>query len=896
MSNENPKTLSIEENVFLLKCFKVFKLIENGVPVEVAALNQDSSSQPEKTAEDLGNTKNYAVKSQMEDEMVSRNLATNSLVLNSNSDKIISADIKDYRLKGEKIALNKVAKQSELFEKIAACYRNVYRKSESCAEVPSAENIYTHFFKILVDLCEEYESSYYSRYFIKISTTLLQFKSDAELLRDQTWAKATTLFNENLKTSNFPPQKHSIGSKEHDKTGDDNLLNIIDEDDMLLDNKTNSNISNKHLANKQLKNKGFFTTPTSPSWINNFLTQNEDENGIPNNEFIDGNDNDYLMENSNMYGKKRDSFASYNSFGDSHNPPPPSVAGSSAFDLPNTNILLDSNAINEIESSLMNLQQQNCMNSPDKSDILAMAAAEASNRKRKNSLRKPFEFSQAVSDEDDVRPPGFADFHNHNNYSALTNPTAEQKVSKKKKNSRRFTSSASSANLAGDKSDIKNSIYQQQIENLKKIGNRSATLFKGQLSQHQQNANNYDQQQLQYDSLFKNIKNNSGVVPTDLNFMKYDSNVEQQIKEQIMSNAALNSLYDDNTNFDRFSDLLANPNESYMNAQMKNNKVNASNYRESNYHYGKNFTNNFEKLYTSPAQLRSQNGNSGSNMISTIPEDPQAPLMNYQSFAKNNKSYSSVSSSNRSSKPAGRNNKFHFVTKKQLQQKNSKVPSDLSKTAGNNIINNSNYNSVMSYLNHLNNTGNRFSKISTDYGIPQGLQAGGFPNSNYNNNNNNNLLMKKMEDTIAEKNKTIADLTGKMETMKEEIGWLRKVVMTDMTAMRKTNSGKKTESDIISDDTQRDSPQQKTKDTKNVTVGSTGENGKPVDKKSLTLTSSSTPPDSDLDKIVNKKEASDLFIKGEDKAKTKEQVPSKNPRNKRFKFDFKVKKGNKLAA
>ncbi len=37
-----------------------------------------------------------------------------------------------------------------------------------------------------------------------------------------------------------------------------------------------------------------------------------------------------------------------------------------------------------------------------------------------------------------------------------------------------------------------------------------------------------------------------------------------------MANAALNSLYEDNTNLDRFADLLTDPDEAYQNAQLKN--------------------------------------------------------------------------------------------------------------------------------------------------------------------------------------------------------------------------------------------------------------------------------------------------------------------------------------
>lgn len=959
MVSDIEKTLSIDENVFLLKSFKVFKLVENGVffEEEVVQQQQQNSQHSNINHNDSNNNKlnntgklpsgNEVSKSHIEDEIVSRNLATNSLVLNNDSDKVISVDLNDYRFNGNMISLSKDNnnnssknnnnQSSELFDKVAACYNEVYCKGKQDSELATSSKIYEFFYNILVSLCDNYETCYYSRYFIKISQTLLQFKSDSELKRDAKWAEISTIFNENYKHSTTFLTNQNILSKANEKTINDNLLNIIDEDDLIIDNNNENILQNKHLTTKQLNNKGFFTTPTSPSWINNFLEQNDDDNGIMvnnsnnnnnnenNNHNNNNNNDDYLLGNNNLYGKKRDSFASYNSFGDSHNPPPPSIAGSSALGFPNANILMDSNAINEIESSLLNFQQQNVLKSPDKNDILAMAAAQVSNKNGQKSNQD----SQAVTDEDEPSTSfNDNDFKNDKkkDESLFAKNNTDKKISKKKKNSRRFTSSASSLNLLNDKANMKNSIYQQQIENLKKIGNRSATLFKGQLAQPpQQNIQNNDQQNLHYDPLAKNSNNNSAFLQADAHLMKYDADVEQQIREQIMSNAALNSLYDDNTNFDRFTDLLANPDESYLNAQLKNNRHNFANSGSNNYHYEKYPKDNFEKLYTSPVQMRPQNGNNEFKMISTIPEDPSAPMMNYQSFTKNtnsnsNGSYLGTSNSSRTGRPCRRSNKFHFVTKKQLQKKTSKLPTaspvDLSKINENNIINNSNHSSVMSYLNHLNSIGNRYPNINTDYGIPQGLQAGGFPiNSNYNNNNNNNLLMKQMEETIAEKNKKIADMTGQMEIMKDEISWLRKVVMQDVTSMKRTTSSLSNkqqmmmETDISATESQRTSPKEKTKEIKNITAyENTGENGQPGDKTCLQLTSSATPSDNNSNKEdsneknkVKKDEkektsGDDKCIKEEDKLASKEKTPSMNSRSKRFKFDFKIKRGNKLAA
>ncbi|XBW36687.1 hypothetical protein QEN19_002262 [Hanseniaspora menglaensis] len=856
--------LSLEENVFILKAFKVFKFIENGVPMDNELFNPSNLREKE----------SLLSKPQLEIEIATRNLATNSLVINNNSEKVVSINTKEYISKNSLVPFEHFSNHQENFDRVAACFNEVYARGKLQSENIISKSLYICFCNIITALCDEYETCYYSKYFIKISETLLQFKSDAELERDNTWANSASLFNENYKTSCTLKQKDAIVPKAHEKTINKNFQNKIEEDDLVIDN-TNANLENNKLNNKQLNNKGFFTTPTSPSWINNFLTENDDGNNNntseQNNDFMV--DNDYLM-GENFYDKKRNSFASYKSFDDNQNPPPPSIADSASFGISHSNILMDSEAVNRIETSLLNLQNSNFFGSPENNNFLS--AGDVSS-KRKQKIKNSDKINESLSVEED-------ESSSQRNYEKYINTDTLKTVLKKTK-PRKFNSSASTSNLVKDRPQYKNSIYEQQIENLKKIGNRSATLFKGQMAQQQQT---YDQHQLQYESLFKNIKANNNSVQNESDFIKYDADVEQQIKEQIMSNAALNSLYDDKTNFARFNEIGPTSDHQYLNVNVNDQKTES----ENNYYLNSAVKENYEKLYNSPVQMRSQNGNNGSNMISSISENQEAALMNYNSFTNNNKSLPSGNGKNKFGKHNGKSNKFHFVTKKELQQKSFRTsatsPEDVTKSNGNNILNNSNYSSVMSYLNHLNSTGNR-SIISSGYGVPQNYQADGFSNSTY---YSSSLLVKKLEDTIAEKNKKIADLSGQMESMKDEILWLRKVVMTEVTSSKTTPSSNKAETIINTMEVTKESPIEKSNNERRV---DTGENGNPDNKNPLNITNSTISRDQKTIFEKNKNESDIKFSDNDKKAVDKGKDIPKNLKKKKFKFDFKVKKGGRLA-
>lgn len=711
------------ENLFLLKSLKCFKLIDLGV-----SLLDHEDNQQQKLKMEINKDNNFSSK-----EISPENFNT----ITSFNDKVII--IKDHEF--EDAYGKNSADSKNIFEKIFQAYGQVFNNKALDFNL-----VYKNFYGIIHALINDYDNCEYSKFFIKMSKDSVQFKSEAELRRDQSWCHVASLF-----LKNYESKKLNIN------TLDDNLLKMLDVDmnDQKNEPSKAMNLQND-LANKDMNNKGFFTTPTSPSWINNFLA-NESTNQQK------ANDNMFLPTDMRKDDSKRNSLASSNSRGNSHNPPPPSIAGSSGFDFSNPNTLMGSRAINEIQSSLMNLQHINTLNFND-NDMLS----------GRNNDDFAIDTSHQASDNEELnqaymKTENFNNTYNTQNNDLTTNESTNKKSSKKA-NTRRFTSSASSSALNKDKNDIKNSIYQQQLENLKKISNRSATIFKGKLAN--QNTSNA------LDSLLKNTKNNLNKHQNS-DFGAYDADIEKQIQEQIMSNAALNSLYEDNTNLDRFADLLTNPDEAYQNAQLKN----TLNGRPSRRHYGNRMADiSFERLHNSPVQFKQV---FESDDIHTIPENsvPEAMQNNMKNI---NKAFSAPMSKNNSG------NKFNFVTKKQLKQNQQRrklqkaeqengalyygVPGDsnLSLDAARNaILNNNNYASVMGYLNHLNNSsrmvnGMDFNKRNN---IDYELSAYKESHDNY---------LRNLEGKIDAKDKRILDLEKKMESMKNEIDWLRSVVTKDM--------------------------------------------------------------------------------------------------------------------
>ncbi|SGZ41396.1 uncharacterized protein HGUI_03597 [Hanseniaspora guilliermondii] len=724
MSMISDHKFDFNENLFLLKSLKCFKLIDLGV-----SLLDHEDNQQQKLKMEINQDNNFSNK-----DISPENFNT----ITSFNDKVIIIKNNEFEDEFDKNSID----SKNIFEKIIQAYRQVFDNKSSNFNL-----VYKNFYDILYALINNYDNCEYSKFFIKVSTDSIQFKSEAELRRDQSWCHVASLFLKNYETK-----------KANVSTLDDNLLEILDVDMNINDQKNepskNLNLQND-LVNKDMNNKGFFTTPTSPSWINNFLSND-------NTNLQRSNDNMFLPTDMKKDDSKRNSLASSNSRGNSHNPPPPSIAGSSGFDFSNPNTLMGSRAINEIQSSLMNLQHINTLNFNDNDMI-----------NDRNNDDFAIDSSHQVSDNEELnqsymKPENFNNTLNTQNNNFINNES--NKKPSKKINSRRFTSSASSSALNKDKNDIKNSIYQQQLENLKKISNRSATIFKGKLAN--QNTNNA------LDSLLKNTKNNLNKHQNS-DFGVYDADIEKQIQEQIMSNAALNSLYEDNTNLDRFADLLTNPDEAYQNAQLKN----TINGRAPRRHYGNRMTDiSFERLHNSPVQFKQ---GFGSDDIHTIPENSVPEAMQGE-FKNINKAFSAPMSKNNSG------NKFNFVTKKQLKQNQQRrklqkaeqennavyygVPNDLNTSldaAKNAILNNNNYASVMGYLNHLNNNtrmvnGMDFNKRSNiDYELSAYKQS----QDNY---------LRDLEGKINEKDKRISDLEKKMDNMKNEINWLRSVVTKDM--------------------------------------------------------------------------------------------------------------------
>lgn len=816
------------ENLFLLKSLKCFKLIDQGVFL----LDHEDSQQQKLQMEMNQNDSN--TKSGKTNDFNKDNSSENFINLKNFNDKVIT--IKDHEFDDlfEKNSMD----SKNLFERVFQAYRQVFNNKSSDFSL-----VYKNFYNIIYSLINDYENSEFSKYFIKMSHDSVQFKSELELRRDESWSHIATLFLKNYKST-----------KSNVNTLTDNLLDILDDDMIINDEDDEPEASNSkrpdyithQLANKSMNNKGFFTTPTSPSWINNFLeTDNMNK--------MKTNNNDYMPLAIDMKNdqSKRNSMASSNSRGNSHNPPPPSIAGSSGFDLTDPNNLMGSRAINEIQSSLMNLQQSNFFsNINDNYDM--------DNQKANHDFA--IDTSQAVTDEEELqqksymKPENINDTLNTQQNDIFSNKDKGKKLKEnkvtKKNNSRRFTSSASSSNLKRDKNDIKNSIYQQQIDNLKKISNRSATIFKGKLAK--PNTPN-----AQLESLFKHTKNKVNKQQKS-DFGVYDADIEKQIQEQIMSNAALNSLYEDNTNLDRFADLLTDPDEAYQNAQLKN-TINGIPHKRQ---YGnKMVDNSMEKLYTSPVQFRQV---FGSDDIHTIPEHsvPETMMNDNKKF---NKAFSAPMSKNNSG------NKFNFVTKKQLKQNQQRkqmqkaqqeynanyhaMPNDSNSSleaAKNAILNNNNYASVMGYLNHLNNNTRMVNGM--DFNKRNNFNA--FDLSDH--KHDNDTYLKDLEIKINEKDKRIADLEGKMDIMKNEIDWLRSIVTSDMKSFKEESQDK--------------SP---------IKVDLRNNSNSPLEPGLLN--------DDD-------KEDMNKFVKNTNDEVDKETVGMKHKPNK-FKFAFKLKKGNnKLAA
>lgn len=715
--------LDFNENLFLLKSLKCFKLIDLGV-----SLLDHEDSQQQKLKMEINADNSFPSK-----EISPENFNN----ITSFNDKVII--IKDHEFEDE---YHKNSTESKsVFEKILQAYEQVFNNNSLDFSL-----IYKNFYDIIHALINDYDNCEYSKFFIKVSKDSVQFKSEAELRRDQSWCHVASLF-----LKNYESKKPTVNAV------DDNLLEMLDVDmnDQKDEPSKNLNLQND-LVNKDMSNKGFFTTPTSPSWINNFLSND-------NISQQKANDNMFLPTDMRKDDSKRHSLASSNSRGNSHNPPPPSIAGSSGFDFSNPNTLMGSRAINEIQSSLMNLQHINTLNFNDNEMLTGRNiddfAIDTSHQASDNE-----ELNQAY-----MKPENFNDTYNiKNNDSANKEPI--NKKSSRKANPRRFTSSASSSALNKDKNDIKNSIYQQQLENLKKISNRSATIFKGKLAN--QNSSNA------LDSLLKNTKNNLSKHQNS-DFGTYDADIERQIQEQIMSNAALNSLYEDNTNLDRFADLLTNPDEAYQNAQLKN----TLNGRPSRRHFGSRMADmSFERLHNSPVQFKQV---FGSDDIHTIPENSVPEAMS-NTMKNINKTFSAPMSKNNSG------NKFNFVTKKQLKQNQQRrrlqkaeqensalsygVPSDsnLSLDAARNaILNNNNYASVMGYLNHLNNSTRMVNGMDFNKRSNIDCELSAYKESQ-------DTYLRNLECRIDAKDKRISELEKKMESMKNEIEWLRGVVTKDM--------------------------------------------------------------------------------------------------------------------
>lgn len=811
------------ENLFLLKSLKCFKLIDQGVSLLDHEDNQQQKLQMEINQNDTNNNKTNDFNKDISTE--------NFINLKSFNDKVIIIKDQDFDDIFEKNSMD----SKNIFERIFQAYRQVFNNKSSDFTL-----VYKNFYNILYSLINDYENCEYAKYFIKMSHDSIQFKSELELRRDESWSHIATLFLKNYESTKL--NVNTLNDNLLDILGDGMIINDEDDEPEASNSKRPDYMSSQ-LVNKNMNNKGFFTTPTSPSWINNFLTND-------NINISKGNNNDYIplavdMKNGDS---KRNSLASSNSRGNSHNPPPPSIAGSSGFDLSDPNNLMGSKAINEIQSSLMNLQQTNFLNLNDSNDMTNLKA----------NQDFAVDTSQAVTDEEELQQRSYMKPENYNDtlYTQINGAFNRQdngNKSNKKNNARRFTSSASSSNLNKDKNDIKNSIYQQQIDNLKKISNRSATIFKGKLAK--PNTPNS-----QLESLFKNTKNNFKKQQNS-DFGVYDADIEKQIQEQIMSNAALNSLYEDNTNLDRFADLLTDPDEAYQNAQLKN-TINGMPHKRQ---YGNKMVDkSFEKLYTSPVQFKPAYR---SDDIHTIPEHsvPEAMVNDNKFF---NKAFSAPMTKNNSG------NKFNFVTKKQLKQNQQRkklqksqhdyrtnyydMPSDSNSSldaAKNAILNNNNYASVMGYLNHLNNNTRMVNGM--DFNKKSNFEDYDF--SAY--KHDNDTYLKDLEIKINEKDKRIADLEGKMDTMKNEIDWLRSIVTNDIKSYKEESIHKSPIKIKLKDD---------------AIAGNYSKS--PLEPDNL------KPVEADINNFV--KSTSE-----ETESIVKDPVTMKHKPNK-FKFSFKVKKGN----
>ncbi|SSD61816.1 uncharacterized protein SCODWIG_03577 [Saccharomycodes ludwigii] len=215
-----------------------------------------------------------------------------------------------------------------------------YMMMNSTTRLPkSSIEIYQKFCQIIRELDLNYSESIYSKYFIKLTSNLLQIKSEKELMFDPIWNSIHINFNNipctsggstysnsgnnsaamsknnSINSTMANKQKNNntnssrattitaatttsnntntTANKATNNTNLDYLNGIIPAEQNLLLNQELLLKVKKLQKERKVTKKGYYTTPTSPStsWMNNFLASTTNSMGHNNNNDNNNNDN-----------------------------------------------------------------------------------------------------------------------------------------------------------------------------------------------------------------------------------------------------------------------------------------------------------------------------------------------------------------------------------------------------------------------------------------------------------------------------------------------------------------------------------------------------------------------------------------------------------------------------